>query len=126
VKSDGFKAAAEGKDFSAIDDLFAEDAVFRSPAVFAPYEGREALKVLLGAVVRVFEDFRYVEQVEAGDTAVLMFEARVGDRELQGVDVLRFEPEGQIRELIVMIRPLSGLNAVAAAMQRMLEEAQTR
>ena len=126
MKSDGFKAAAEGKDFSAIDDLFAEDAVFRSPAVFAPYEGREALKVLLGAVVRVFEDFRYVEQVEAGDTAVLMFEARVGDRELQGVDVLRFDPEGQIRELIVMIRPLSGLNAVAAAMQRMLEESQTR
>ena len=126
MKSDAFKAAAESKDFSAIDDLFAEDAVFRSPAVFAPYEGREALKVLLGAVARVFEDFRYVEQVEAGDTAILMFEARVGDRELQGVDVLRFDPEGQIRELIVMIRPLSGLNAVAAAMQRMLEEAQTR
>ena len=126
MKSDAFKAAAESKDFSAIDDLFAEDAVFRSPAVFAPYEGREAIKILLGAVVRVFEDFRYVEQVEDGVTAVLMFEAKVGDRELQGVDVLRFDAEGQIRELIVMIRPLSGLNAVAAAMQRMLEEAQTR
>ena len=126
MKSDAFKAAAESKDFSAIDGHFAEDAVFRSPAVFAPYEGREAIKILLGAVVRVFEDFRYVEQVEDGVTAVLMFEAKVGDRELQGVDVLRFDAEGQIRELIVMIRPLSGLNAVAAAMQRMLEEAQTR
>ena len=52
--------------------------------VFKPYEGREAISVLLGAVVQVFEDFRYLEQVETGDAAVLIFEARVGDRELRG------------------------------------------
>ena len=79
MRSDAFRAAAEAKDFSSARDLFAEDVVFRSPVVFKPYEGREALGVLLGAVVRVFEDFRYVEQVETGDAAVLMFEARVGE-----------------------------------------------
>ena len=68
----------------AAEELFAEDVVFRSPVVFKPYEGREAISVLLGAVVQVFEDFRYIDQVETGDAAVLMFEARVGDRELQG------------------------------------------
>lgn len=116
MKSDAFRARAEAKDFSGIEDLFSEDVVFRSPLVFKPYEGREALEKLLGFVVQVFEDFRYVEQVETGDTAVLMFEARVEDRDLQGVDILRFGADGKIRELIVMVRPASGVQALGAAM----------
>jgi ketosteroid isomerase-like protein len=123
VQSDAFKAAAEAKDFSAAEEVFADDVVFRSPVVFKPYEGREALLLLLGAVVRVFEDFRYVEQVESGDTATLVFEARVGDRDLQGVDILRFDAAGRVRELIVMVRPMSGMHALAEAMQRQLEAA---
>ena len=91
--------------------------------VFKPYEGREAISVLLGAVVRVFEDFRYLEQVETGDVAVLMFEARVGDRALQGVDILKFGADDRIAEMTVMVRPMSGVHALAEAMKRMLEEA---
>jgi SnoaL-like protein len=121
MKSDQFRAAAEGKDFSAMEELFAEDVSFRSPVVFKPYEGREAIALLLGAVVEVFEDFRYTDQVETGDTAVLVFEARVGDRELNGVDVIRFDDDGRIGELMVMVRPMSGVNALAEAMQMKLE-----
>ena len=117
MRSDAFRAAAEAKDFSAAEDLFAEDVVFRSPVVFKPYEGRDALRCCSARSSQVFEDFRYVEQVETGDAAVLMFEARVGDRELQGVDILRFDDEGRIREMIVMVRPMSGMHALAEAMQ---------
>jgi ketosteroid isomerase-like protein len=120
MKSDRFRAAAEGKDFSAIDELFADRASFRSPVVFKPYEGREAIAVILGAVVEVFEDFRYTDQIESGDTAALLFEARVGDRELNGVDVLRFDAEGRIAELMVMVRPMSAVTALAEAMQTKL------
>jgi hypothetical protein len=123
VKSDRFRAAAEGKDFSAIEELFADQVSFRSPVVFKPYEGREAIGVLLGAVVQVFEEFRYTDQVETGDTAVLVFEARVGERELNGVDVLRFDDDGRISELMVMVRPLSAANALAEAMQSKLAAA---
>ena len=123
MRSDAFRAAAESKDFSTADDILAEDVVFRSPVVFKPYEGREALKVLLTAVVRVFEDFRYVDQVESGDSAVLVFKARVGERELDGVDILRFDAEGRVRELMVMVRPMSGVNALAEAMRAQLEAA---
>ena len=105
MKSDAFRRAAEAKDFSAGAELFSPDVVFRSPAVFKPYDGLEALGLLLGNVVEVFEDFRYVDQVETGDTAVLVFEARVGDRELNGVDVLRFGEDGLIAEMMVMVRP---------------------
>jgi SnoaL-like domain len=123
MKSDRFRAAAESKDFSAIDELFADQVSFRSPVVFKPYEGREAIAMLLGAVGQVFEDFRYTDQVETGDTAVLVFEARVGDRELNGVDILRFDSEDRIAELIVMVRPMSGMHALAEAMQDKLAAA---
>jgi hypothetical protein len=123
VRSDAFRAAAEAKDFGAADELFAADATFRSPVVFAPYAGREQIKLLLSAVVQVFEDFRYVEQVETGDAAVLMFEARVGDKQLQGVDVLKFGPDDRIVEMTVMVRPMSGVHALAEGMQRLLEAA---
>jgi SnoaL-like domain len=123
MKSDVFKAAAEAKDFSAIEEIFAEDVSFRSPVVFKPYEGREAVAMLLGAVVQVFEDFRYTDQAETGDTAALAFSARVGDRELDGIDLLRFDADGKVREMAVYVRPMSGVNALAAAMQAKLEAA---
>ena len=125
MKSDSFRQAAESKDFSAIDELFAEDVVFRSPVVFKPYEGREAVAMLLGAVSQVFEEFRYTDQVETGDAAALAFSARVGDRELDGIDFLHFDADGRVNRMEVYVRPMSGVNALAEAMQRKLEEAGT-
>jgi hypothetical protein len=123
LRSDAFRTAAEAKDFSAADGLFTEDVTFRSPVVFKPYEGREALMVVLGAVVQVFEDFRYTGQAEADDLAVLTFVARVGDRELEGVDILRFAAGDRVRELTVMVRPMSGMHALAERMRAILEAA---
>jgi SnoaL-like domain len=123
MKSDRFRAAAESKDFTAIDELFTEDVVFRSPVVFKPYKGREAVAMLLGAVVQVFEDFRYTDQIETGDAAALAFSARVGDRELDGIDFLHFDEEGRVDRMAVYVRPMSGVHALAEAMQRKLAEA---
>jgi hypothetical protein len=124
MMSDRFRAAAESKDFSAIDELFTEDVVFRSPVVFKPYEGREAVAMLLGAVVQVFEDFRYTDQLETGDTAALAFSARIGDRELDGIDFLHFNEEGRVDRMAVYVRPMSGVTALAEAMQKKLAEAE--
>ena len=120
MRSDRFRRAAEGKDFSAIDELFAESVEFRSPVVFKPYEGREAVAMILGAVVQVFEDFRYTDQVETGDAAALAFSARVGDRDLEGIDFLHFDSNGRVDRMAVYVRPMSGVNALAEAMQRKL------
>ena len=120
MQSDRFRAAAESKDFSAFEEIFAEDVSFRSPAVFRPYEGRDAVAVLLATVVDVFEDFSYSDQVETAGTAILAFSARVGDRTLDGIDLLRFDDEGKVCELAVYVRPLSGLHALAEVMGRRL------
>ena len=123
MKSDRFRAAAESKDFSAIDELFTVDVVFSSPVVFKPYEGRGAVAMLLGAVAQVFEDFRYTEQLETGDAAALAFSARVGDRELDGIDFLHFSDDGRVDRMAVYVRPMSGVHALADAMKRQLETA---
>ena len=104
----------------AFEEIFADEVIFRSPAVFKPYEGRDAVAMLLATVVEVFEDFSYTDQVETAGTAMLAFSARVGDRELDGIDLLRFDDEGKVCEMAVYIRPLSGLNALAEAMRRKL------
>jgi hypothetical protein len=121
VSADAFKQAVLSGDVDALETVLAEDVVFRSPAVFKPYEGREATTLVLRAVSQVFEDFRYDDRFEGADGEVLLFSARVGDRELNGIDLLRFDDDGKVRELTVMIRPLSGLNALVEAMARELE-----
>jgi hypothetical protein len=78
--------------------------------------------MLLGAVAQVFQDFRYTDQVETGDAAALAFSARVGDRELDGIDFLHFDSDGRINRMAVYVRPMSGVNALAEAMQKKLEE----
>lgn len=123
MKSDGFRAAAEAKDFEAGRDLFTEDVTFRSPFVHKPYEGIDALAFLLGNVVQVFENFRYISHVEDGDTAVLMFEADVNGRQLQGVDILKFGDDDKITEMTVMVRPMTGLAALGEEMGRRIEAA---
>jgi hypothetical protein len=111
-----FGVAIEANDESAALATIADDVVFRSPAVHRPYHGREQVEALLRLVATVFEDFRYTSEWRDGRTTILFFEAHVGDRDLQGVDILEENDHGEIGQFTVMIRPLSGLQAVANAM----------
>jgi len=116
-----FRAAVESRDLTRMKAALAPDVVFRSPAVFKPYEGREAVMHLLGAVVEVFEDFEYTDELEGESTHALVFAARVGDKRVEGLDHLTLDADGLVTELVVMVRPLSGLIALAQAMGARLE-----
>ena len=108
-----FRRAVESRDLDELSALFAEDAVLHSPVTFQPFEGRPAIRRLLGILLEVFQDFRYTDELEARDgTRALVFRARVGDRELEGLDLLRFDAAGRVRDLTVMIRPRSALEAL--------------
>jgi hypothetical protein len=121
-----FRAAVEAHDLDAALALLAEDVVFRSPVVFKPYRGRDAVAPLLLAVSRVFEDFRYECEIGAPDARdhALVFSARIGDRKLDGCDFLHTDEDGLIDDFMVMVRPMSGALALAEAMQAMLEAVQ--
>jgi hypothetical protein len=109
------RAVAAGDEEAALATL-ADDVVFRSPAVYKPYQGKEQVDQLLRLVATVFENFRYTNEWRDGRTTILFFEANVGDRDLQGIDILEENEQGEVAALTVMIRPLSGLQAVASTM----------
>lgn len=101
-----------------LDPLLADDIVFRSPVAHKPYPGKTAIKLVLKTVNTVFEDFTYYRSFvsEDGNSVVLEFSARVKGKQLKGIDMLRFDAEGKILEFEVMVRPLSGLEALAEEM----------
>ncbi len=119
MKSQPFRTAVEGRDASRLRECLADGVRFLSPVVFRPYEGRDLVATILTeGAMKVFSGFRYVQVLEDGDSATLIFEARVGDRDVQGLDLLRFGNGDSVDELTVMVRPLSGLTALAEAMER--------
>ena len=97
-------------------ELLAAEIVFHSPVTFHPYVGRDTVAQLLSLVAQTFEDFRYTDELVADGAHALIFRASVAGRELEGVDLLRFDRQGLIAEFTVMLRPLSGLIPFAQAM----------
>ncbi|MBI4730430.1 MAG: nuclear transport factor 2 family protein [Acidobacteria bacterium] len=110
-----FRAAVEAGDLDALMDSLADEVVLHSPATFRPREGKDAVRRLLRIIMDTFEDFRYTDQVEGSGISILVFRARVGERQVEGIDLLRFDPGGRVEDFTVMVRPLSALVALAEA-----------
>ena len=110
-------------DASALPALVAEDAVFYSPVVHSPRQGRDQMVMYLGAAFKVVRNpsFRYVREIVGERDAMLEFETTMDDVQVNGVDIIRWNEAGQIIEFKVMIRPLKGINIVH---QKMLEALQ--
>ena len=111
-----FGQAIDAGDHDAALATLADNVEFRSPAVYKPYAGKENVSEILRLVATVFENFRYTNEWRDGSTTILFFEANVGDRELQGIDILEENSDGLIERFTVMVRPLSGLQALAGTM----------
>ena len=116
-----FRRAIERHSLEDLIALFREDAVLHSPITFQPFEGKAAIRRLLAIIFEVFEDFRYTDELDAADgmTKILVFRTRVKNREVEGIDMVRFDDAGMVRDLTVMVRPRSSL-------ERLLEEVQPR
>ncbi|MFD7611812.1 nuclear transport factor 2 family protein [Streptomyces sp. NPDC059828] len=119
-----FRKAVESGDHADIPALLAEDVVFTSPVAFRPYQGKAMTTAILRGVIRVFEDFRYVREINGADGRdhALVFTARVGDREINGCDFLHMNEDGLIDDFMVMVRPLSAAQALAEAMGAQFDE----
>jgi hypothetical protein len=115
-----FREVVEAKDLAALEAILSEDVVLHSPVTFAPFEGRAVVGHVLRTVAQVFQDFRYVAELESGELTTLVFKARVGEREVDGIDLVRTRDDGLIDDITVFIRPLSGLNALRDEMGRRL------
>ena len=108
-----FRRGVESKDVVVMMEAFADGAVLHSPITFTPFEGKEAIARLLGILMQVFQDFRYTDELTAEDgTKALIFRTRVGDRDVEGLDLIRFDDTGRIVDFTVMLRPRSAVEAL--------------
>ena len=104
-----FRRAAEAKDLDLLSETLREDVVLHSPILFRGFEGRGAVIQVLAHVVETLEGLTYVDELTDERSVALRFKARVGDRELEGVDFLELDEEGRVAELTVFMRPMSAL-----------------
>ncbi|NGO75503.1 nuclear transport factor 2 family protein [Streptomyces sp. YC504] len=133
AQSTPFRAAVEAGDLAALEALFTEDVRLYSPVKFRPFEGREMVLGLFGVLLRTFEDFHYVGELEGAartnaddETApaeALLFRTVVDGKQVHGMDLLQFDEDGKIKEFTVMVRPQSAAQAVQQAVYAGLVEA---
>jgi hypothetical protein len=115
-----FRRAAEAKDVALMTETLREDVELHSPILFRGFEGREMVGQVLTHVAATLEDLTYVDELTEGDTVALRFKARVGDRELEGIDFLELDEDGHVAVLTVFMRPMSALTAFNERMKERL------
>jgi hypothetical protein len=110
------------RDLSQLATILHPDAMFRSPMAINPYKSADAVTLALTTVITIFEDFAYHRQFATDDglNVVLEFSASVGGKLLKGADFVRFDQEGKIVDLEVMIRPLISLQMLGEEMGKRL------
>ena len=106
-----FRRAAETHDAQLLAEAMREDVVLHSPVLFRGFQGRDVVIQVLQFVGMTLEDFAYIDDVSEGDTVFLRFKAKVGERELEGIDVLKLDEDGRVADLTVFMRPLSAITA---------------
>jgi SnoaL-like protein len=107
-----FRRAAENKDLDLLRETLAEDVVLHSPILFKGFEGREMAMVVLTNVAETFEDFRYLDEVHGDGTVILRFTAKVDEKfEIEGIDYLTLDADGQVTDLTVFLRPQKAVQA---------------
>jgi hypothetical protein len=114
----------EGDRSDEIDALVAADAVFFSPAVFTPQEGRDKTLMYLKAAAKLFggTDFHYVEQWYSEQSAILEFAATIDGIYVNGIDMIHWNSDQQIVAFKVMLRPLKALQTIIPAMAKLLQQ----
>ena len=110
------------QDADALWALLAPDAVFESPVVHTPQQGREiTFKYLRSALVVLGQDsFRYLGEWRNDTGAVLEFESIVDGIRINGVDIITWNADDQITHFKVMVRPLKAINLLHQKMAAQL------
>ncbi|MAP95827.1 MAG: hypothetical protein CMK07_12825 [Ponticaulis sp.] len=117
-------AFTDTKDPAILRDLLASDVVFHSPVVHTPQRGKDVTFLYLISAMKVLgnDQFKYVREVESGDSAVLEFETELDGIHVNGIDMIRWNDAGEIIDFKVMVRPLKAMNILHAKMGEMLEQ----
>lgn len=117
------KVLAHGSSTADLAAIIHPDAVFHSPVVHTPQRGRDLVVAYLAAAGQTLgnDSFRYVRELVDGENAMLEFTTEMEGIAVNGVDIIRFDEDGMIRDFKVMVRPLKAVNKVWETMAAQLE-----
>ena len=111
------RAAGERGDANAVAELLAPDVVFHSPMTERIlFEGKDEVAALHRDIFAVLKDIATAEPLARGDTGSFSFRARVRGVELEAMNLVRCNEQGQIVDYKVFIRPLPGLATLFATL----------
>ena len=111
-----FLAASRAQDVEAAAAELADDVVMLNPATDDPIVGRDAVAGALHAVEVACDEFRHTHLLAGEGLFGLVFEAKVGDETLQGVDLIELDEHDRIKTFRVAVRPVGALMALGARM----------
>ncbi len=114
-----------GGDASLLSAQVADDAVFHSPVVHSPQEGKAKVILYLLSAAKVLgnESFTYVREIIDGQDALLEFTSVIDGIHINGIDLIRFDDEGKIIDFKVMVRPVKAVNKLWEMMAAQLQAA---
>ena len=113
----------ESDDLKMLDEIIADNAVFSSPVVYKPMEGKEITMMYLHAAGQSFnmKKFKYTKEIHDDMNSVLEFETYIDDISVNGVDMIEWNEDGKICNFKVMIRPFKAVQKVQEKMIEALE-----
>ncbi|MDG4667445.1 nuclear transport factor 2 family protein [Mycobacterium sp. 236(2023)] len=90
----------------------ADDIVLRSPIFADPFHGREKAAAVIAHLLDAVDDFQATEILGNDRSFAVLLQLRVGDAEVEGVDVVHLNDEGKVDSMTVQWRPLPAIVAV--------------
>jgi hypothetical protein len=98
------------------EPLLASDVIFDSAALHRPFAGKEAVLRLLPVLRGCFQDVKITDEFAGDRKIAFVFAGRIGERDVQGLQLVRLDSQGLIERITGMVRPLTGLMALSEAM----------
>ena len=95
------------KDLDALARVLSEDVAIGAPPYWTKLQGRPLVHHLLGLILETIEGFTYHREWTRGNELALEFRGRVGDLDVQGIDLITLGPDGRIADLEVLMRPVN-------------------
>ena len=108
-----YSDALDALDPAAIVESLAADAVIYVAVHDAPMEGPGAAQFLFGVLSEELDHLEVTEEIIEGSSATVLFEAAIRGQGAQGVNIVRLNDAGEVRELVVFFRPLATLGLIA-------------
>ena len=114
-----------GGDADLLSAQLADNAVFHSPVVHSPQEGKAKVMLYLLSAAKVLgnDSFTYVREVVEGHDALLEFTCEIDGILINGIDLIRFDDDGRIIDFKVMVRPVKAVNKLWEMMAAQLQAA---